>query len=165
MKHAGRGLRRGAFAPLVLFASWLAHAAPLDVHGTVHPGACEPRPWQALQARIKALQGGPAAPSPEPLIRALLCGNGPADQAALLAAAPGRIPHTSEATGEPTVRRKLRASEVLTPLAGDAWDVSLERVRGELRLHFQANEACVRSVVLRLQREGWRFVRADEGCD
>jgi hypothetical protein len=164
----GRWLRLSQCVVVPLAAGLLAGAAlaaSRDIQGTVYPGACETKTWQALRTQIDRLAGGPAKPSPEPLLRALLCGSHAADQSALLAAAPRRIPLTSEGTGEPTVRRRVPAAQVLTPRGGDAWDATLTRVRGELQLSYRSDEACVRSVTLRLQREGWRFVRAGEGCD
>lgn len=138
----------------------------LDVHGTTLRAACRADAWRDARAEIERAAG---ARDPAALVayaRALLCGEGPADAARVLATAPRRIVDVSVGTGQPPQRSRVDAAEALAPRAGAAWALQVQADGDAVRLQWHANEACVHGVRLRHQgRAGWRTAETGSACD
>lgn len=157
-----------------LIAGWVvasvAHAtspqAALELHGTRLSADCRADNWPSARAAIEQAAAGRDVPQLATLLRTYLCDEGAAAAAWVRRHAPTRILERSEGTGESPSRRRVAAADALTPRGGAVYGLQVARATPDrVALHWQADEACVHSVVLRHQAGAWAFVEAGSACD
>lgn len=155
-------------------AAWLLGVAALQaagaheslqMHGMAYPSSCAPPAWRTLSDALSQAAGKRQPEVLQALARTLLCDDDPQARERLLRAAPARVVVVKEGTGERPLRRQRPAAEVLEPRSGQAWNATVQGTAPSVTLSFFENEACLRSVELRLGSKGWSITRVGQACD
>jgi len=146
----------------------LARAQPfpqINIQGDTYASACSAPPWQAVTLEIHKAAAGRHPELLTAVIKNFLCGTGEAATLALHQSMPSSIEVISEETGTPGKRTSKRPRSEFSPLAGRAWQVSVQRTGAEVGLSYLPNEACAAVVRFRYSANAWRMVGFGEACD
>jgi len=140
----------------------------LEMHGSTYANACSKPEQQVLRQAIskKKVENLPAVWR---AVQALLCAprTGP-ERAYLGSMFAKKIKQKLEDTGsEPSSEVVARTDELINRAmaAGEAWAADIQIEVDEIRLHYFANEACVRGVTLSYRRNKWVIDEIGEACD
>lgn len=140
----------------------------LTMHGWTYSNACSKPEQQVLQqAVLKADVKN--MPMVWRAVQALLCAprTGP-ERAYLASMFAKKVKKELESTGsEPSYEVVPRTDEVIndTMAAGEAWAADIQIQVDEIKLHYFANEACVRGVTFSYRQRKWVIDEIGEACD
>ena len=140
----------------------------LEMHGWTYSNACSKPEQQVLrQAVLKAdVKNMPVVWR---AVQALLCAprTGP-ERTYLASMFVKKVKKQLESTGsEPSYEVVPRTDELVndTMAAGEAWAANIHIGVDEIKLHYFANEACVRGVTFSYRQRKWVIDEIGEACD
>lgn len=140
----------------------------LEMHGWTYANACSKPAQQVLRQAISKVKVEDL-PAVWRAVQALLCAprTGP-ERVYLASMFAKKVKKELESTGsKPSYEVVPRTDELIndTMAAGEAWATDIQIQVDEIKLHYFANEACVRGVTFSYRGRKWVIDEIGEACD